>query len=1015
MIHQSAVEKRQSIINQSKQRAIETATHLSITQAKIISDTRDYLEYLATVPQIQNPSHPRCGHFLQSVLRLNPNYVNIGIPRADGELLCNGLPMNRAVNVFDREYFQQSLTERTFAISTYQLDRAAGKTSVNFSYPVIGADDNVVGVAVAVVSLDWWSRQLSGHELPPGTVAFITDTAGLVVANYPVEPSRHGKPATDYGVSVDPVADNLSDDIVSIQNVRRIYIHRTLYRKDDGSEVTVSIGIPIEDALQQADAAFTKSLVYFALFMLAVALIAARAMHLSIIRPLQKLTVAAARLEQGEFSHQPVLSGVDEIRNLSTHFETMASARLTAEVRANRQREELDSIFSALPDLYFKLNIKGVILDYKASEPAELYTEADNFLGKRMVDVLPAETGEIFEANLREHFNSRRLTSWEYPLEIDGQEMFFEARANSINNSDEAVLVIRNITRQKEAERSMRLAALVHDNSSECMVVTDSNGIILNVNPAFTRVTGYQKEEVIGLKTSALSSGRHDKAFYKEMWEVLKTEGRWQGEIFNRKKSGEIFPEWLSINTIVDEQGEPVQHVALYRDITEQKKATEVIWRQAHFDELTGLPNRNTLSDRIEQEIKKANRHDSSVALLFLDLDQFKEVNDTLGHDKGDLLLQQVAQRLLGAVREEDTVARQGGDEFTIVMGDIQSIAPAERVAETIIDQLAEPFRIDEDNIYISASIGIAFYPDDAADSIGLITSADQAMYAAKEGGRNRFNCFTRAMQDRAMQRMEMIKDLRIALQERQFSLNYQPIICLKSRQLCKAEALIRWNHPQKGLIRPDAFIPLAEEVFLISAIGEWVFDEACCAVKQLRSRYGDDFQISVNLSPAQFSTSDHNLLHWLPKLEQQGLDGSAIVAEITEGLLMNSDEASLEKLLAFRDGGIQVALDDFGTGYSSLAYIQEYDIDYIKIDQAFVRNLSADSDSFALCEAIIVMAHKLGIKVIAEGIETEQQLELLIAANCDYGQGYLFSKPLEMETFNQLPQAFLPECLSEG
>ncbi|RDE19486.1 EAL domain-containing protein [Motiliproteus coralliicola] len=1007
-IQQTAVEKRQSIIAQSKRQAIETAEDLSIRQTKIINETRDYLRFLASSIQVQNPSHPRCGHFLSSVLKLNPSYINIGVPGADGELLCNALPLTKKVNVFDREYFQQSLTKRTFAIGNYQLDRAAGKTSVNFSYPVIDPDNQVAGVAVAVVSLDWWSRQLSEHKLPEGTVAFITDSTGLVVANYPPELGRQGKPASSYGVSIDSATDYaLGADIIQTQDGNRVFIHNTLYAKEDGSRVNVSIGIPIDQALEQADIAFYKSLSYFALFMVVVALIAARAMHLSIISPLQRLTVAASKLEQGEFSHQPVLSGVREIQDLSTHFETMARARLTAESRSNRQREELDSIFNALPDLYFRLNIEGVILDYKANNPDELYTSSDKFLGNRMVDVLPPGTAELFEDKLTEHFKTKQLTSWEYPLLIDGQELYFEARVSSINNSDDAVLVIRNVTRQKEADRSMRLAALVHDNSSECMVVTDRNGIILNVNPAFTRVTGYGKEEVIGLKTSALSSGRHDKDFYREMWGVLKTEGRWQGEIFNRKKNGEVFPEWLSINTIFDEYGEPAQHVALYRDITEQKKAAEVIWRQAHFDDLTGLPNRNTLGDRIDQEIKKAHRNGSSVALLFLDLDLFKEVNDTLGHDKGDLLLQQVAQRLVRAVREEDTVARQGGDEFTIVMGDIESIAPAERVAETIIELLSEPFRIDEDNIYVSVSIGIAFYPDDATDSNELIKSADQAMYAAKAGGRNRFNCFTREMQDRAIHRMEMIKDLRIALDEGQFSLNYQPIFCLKSRRLHKAEALIRWNHPDKGLIRPDAFIPLAEEVFLISAIGGWVFEEACRAVKVLRTQYGESFQISVNLSPAQFSDADHNLLHWLPKMQQQGLDGSAIVAEITEGMLMNSDAASLEKLLAFRDGGIQVALDDFGTGYSSLAYIQEYDIDYIKIDRAFVKNLAADSDSYALCEAIIVMAHKLGIKVIAEGIETEQQLELLIAANCDYGQGFLFSPAVELETFSQLAPIF--------
>ncbi|ADE11117.1 PAS domain S-box protein [Sideroxydans lithotrophicus] len=557
-----------------------------------------------------------------------------------------------------------------------------------------------------------------------------------------------------------------------------------------------------------------------------------------------------------------------------------------------------------------------------------------------------------------------------------------------------------DLTEQKRAEESLRLAAMVYENSSEAILVTDADNLIIAVNPAFEQMTGYAAAEVLGKNPRIFKSGRHDRAFYHSMWLALDTEGYWHGEVWDKRKNGEEYIKLLTINVIRDDDGAIYRHVALFTDITERKKVEELIWRQANYDSLTKLPNRQMFHDRLEQEAKKAHRAGLSMALLLIDLDRFKEVNDTLGHDKGDILLIEAARRISACVRESDTVARLGGDEFIVILSELEDMASIDRVAQDILGSLAEPFKLDAEPAYISASIGISLYPNDATELDVLFKHADQAMYVAKYAGRNRFNYFTKDMQEAAQARMHLANDLRIAVAAGQFRVYYQPIVEMSSGQIYKAEALIRWQHPVRGMVSPAEFIPLAEETGLIVPIGEWVFRQAVQQVVQWRRKFHRSFQISVNKSPVQFRHAES--LSWPEYLEQQHVSGDSIIVEITEGLLLDAEVEVNKKLLRFRDAGIQVAIDDFGTGYSSLSYLKEFDIDYLKIDQSFVRNLGPGTSDLALCEAIIVMAHKLGFKVIAEGVETSTQHELLAAAGCDYGQGYLYSRPLPPEEFER-------------
>jgi len=380
---------------------------------------------------------------------------------------------------------------------------------------------------------------------------------------------------------------------------------------------------------------------------------------------------------------------------------------------------------------------------------------------------------------------------------------------------------------RKAGEESLRLAASVYETSSEGIMITDADNWIIAINPAFTKITGYVIDEVIGKNPRTFSSGRHDEAFFQAMWHEMSTTGQWQGEIWDRRKNGEVYPKWLTINTIFNEDGLVQRRVAMFTDITQKREAEQLIWHQANFDFLTALPNRQMFHDRLDQEIKKSNRTGRSLALLFIDLDRFKEVNDTLGHDMGDAMLKEVALRLSNCVRETDTVSRLGGDEFTIILGELDDHGSVERVAQDILSMMSEVFHLGNEVVYVSASIGITFYPDDAITNETLLTSADQAMYAAKQMGRNRYHYFTQAMQKSAQSRMRLTNELHDALADSQFRLFYQPIVELATNAIHKAEALIRWQHPQRGMINPAEFIPIAEDTGLIVGIGEWVFREA--------------------------------------------------------------------------------------------------------------------------------------------------------------------------------------------
>ena len=643
-----------------------------------------------------------------------------------------------------------------------------------------------------------------------------------------------------------------------------------------------------------------------------------------------------------------------------------------------------------------------------------------SILNKAIDKITPGQQQVILDAWIKQKFAAK--TDYTLAYEVAAAALFLLAIFAFWNRrlSQEVDLRVATEKELKSAEEVLRIShqrLLLHREQTPLAVIEwNTNFEFVYWNKAAEKIFGFTKEEVLGHHAAEKILAESARDAVSAIWEdLLANKGGERSTNENITKDGRtILCEWYN-TPLVDQNGKVIGVASLVDDITERKQSEEMIWKQANFDTLTGLPNRNMFHDRLEHELIKSNRSSLPLALLLIDLDEFKEVNDTLGHDVGDQLLKEAGHRITTCVRESDTVARLGGDEFMIILSEIHEKNKVDDIAEKIIERLAEEYHLGNEVIHASGSIGITLYPSDASDIDSLIKNADQAMYAAKKKGRNCFSYFTQSLQDAAQNRLRLSNDLRNALHANQFELYYQPIIDLRTGNIHKAEALIRWHHPVRGMVNPLDFIPLAELTGLIHKTGDWVFRESAQKARQWSNSYDRSFQITINISPVQFKTESKLFTKtWQQCLQELKLSGQNIIVEITEGLLLNADDEVIDKLLWLRDTGIQVAIDDFGTGYSSLSYLKKFDIDYLKIDKSFVHNLEIDNNNIALSEAIIMMAHKLGLKVIAEGVETEQQKQMLIDADCDYAQGYLYARPVPADEFEALLQHQMPDQYSQ-
>ncbi len=639
------------------------------------------------------------------------------------------------------------------------------------------------------------------------------------------------------------------------------------------------------------------------------------------------------------------------------------------------------------------------------------YDDMNQLLGKNMHNLIhhtrkdgtpyPVEECRIYQA-----FREGKPTNVDDEVlwRVDGTSFPAEYRSHPIWQDDKVigtVVTFTDITERKRVEEKLQFASKVFENTIEGIMVTDADGVIQFVNQAFTEITGYSAEEAIGAKPSILRSDKHVQAFYEEMWRRLIETGKWQGEIWNRRKSGEAYLERLTVTAIRDDKGKTTQFASVFYDITDIKRSEEEIRYQAFHDALTGLPNRSLFSDRLKKAIARARRRDDGMlAVFFIDLDDFKRVNDTMGHATGDLLLKGVAMRLVGCLREVDTVSRISGDEFMVILDDVLGENEAVATAGRIIEALAEPYLFKNEEFIVTVSVGIAVYPSDGDSAEALIRNADMAMYNVKERGKSDYQLFNQSMNEKVMARIQLENDLRKAIERDEIIVYYQPKVDITTGHIVGVEALARWRRADGSIIAPGEFIPLAEETGLIVPIGERVLLEACCHAKEWHDRGFSNLTVAVNLSARQLDQK--NLLDVVKStLDITELKPEYLCLELTESALMKDLEAALTILNKLKDLKVKISMDDFGTGYSSLSHLKKFPIYELKIDRSFVLNIPGDADSSAIAETIISMARILNLQVTAEGVETQTQLDFLRSIGCKAIQGFLFSPPVtrvEME-----------------
>ena len=605
--------------------------------------------------------------------------------------------------------------------------------------------------------------------------------------------------------------------------------------------------------------------------------------------------------------------------------------------------------------------------------------------------------------------------------ELETQKQIIEIQGKALSKRNLQLEKIRSSLEEKVQDRTqalqtshdeLQLYGKIFENTNEGIMVVDENIQIIAVNKAFTRIMGYEEEEVLGKGPNVISSGRHDGSFYKKMWDSLKKKGHWEGEIWNRRKDGTVFPERLSISKVENEQGDVSNYVGVFIDITQQKLTEEKLVFQAQHDPLTELPNRLFFNARLHHALTRAHRIKSHLAVLFIDLDNFKTLNDSLGHPAGDQALIEAAKRLKEILREEDTVARLGGDEFIILLEDIEHSDQPANVARKIMKEFSKPFKIEHHTARLSASIGISLFPQDGDTVTTLMKNADMAMFKAKDRGRNAYHYYTESLTTSALDRFHMDSLLHHAIEKQEFFLSYQPQYSLLDNQIVGMEALIRWN-PQGGqkIIPPQQFIPLAEENGMIIEIGKWVISETCHQIKSWQETGLPVCPIAINISARQIMKSEEIIDHLRACISETNIDPKNIVLELTESTLMGKEKEILKTLHALKSLGTSLAIDDFGTGYSSLSYLKRFPIDKLKIDQSFIKDLVKNEDDRAITIAIIALGKALRLQVLAEGVETKEQLNMLRKLGCDEVQGFYCGRPVaaKKDPFNS------DQLLAEG
>jgi len=933
--------------------------------ARTVSETSLALGHVASqVARSGEPNFARQQELRTLLAREIPRLAHlrsISIIDTRGDLVATThRQLDKPTQVADRDYFRTwPDTERKSLfigepVKARVTNQPEGEWVLTFSLPISGPNGEFLGVALATIDPTYFSRLYGAIEVNRQNQISIVRTDGILLARHPHIDVQMGKSLVRGEVFRNGLSQN-DHGLLRYRSIVDDTERLSAYRRLSDWPLALVVGANVNEIFREW---LTRTLV-IALFGTVFLVILTR-VYFRQRRQLQSAETASNMLTDREsrlrslFDEAPIGHALNRLSD--GHF--LAVNQAFTEITGYSQ-EELDT------------------LNYWDLTPPS-YAEEE----ARQIELLKST-----------HHYGPYLKHY---IHKDGHRVSVRLKGTLVTAPDgeELILsIVEDITQSEITETRMKLLANVFEHSGECFMVTDHDNRIIEVNPTFTRVTGYTPDEVMGRNPKILSSGRTTEEEYRTMWTAIDKDGHWRGEIWDRHKDGHIYPKWLNISVMRDPQGNITHHIASFTDITEHKAVEERIHYLAHHDPLTQLPNRLSLQSRLDQALATARRETGLLAVLFIDLDRFKTINDSLGHHIGDLLLIQVAGRLMENVRQSDIVARLGGDEFVVALTDIE-LGAIGKLAEKIQRALDQPYFIEKHELHSSPSIGISVFPTDGMTVDDLMKNADAAMYHAKELGRNNFQFFSSSITERTNERLELERGLRQAVERQEFVLHYQPQIDILSGRTIGVEALVRWQHPDKGLVGPDKFIPIAEETGLIRPLGLWVIEEALGQLAHWRRTGIELRRMAVNLSAHQLSDEDL-LTTLIAKLAKHGLSGADLELEITESVAMHNPQKTAEFLGKLRQQGIEIAIDDFGTGYSSLAYLKLLPLDRLKLDRSFVRDIETDANDATISAATISLAHSLGLAVVAEGVETTAQLRFLDSLGCDIAQGYLFSKPL--------------------
>jgi len=1124
-----AAAERQHTTEVSLDKANTAVEFISAEQVDLIDQTEHFLKQLSKDSILLTPESPACSNFLARVNRLTESYINLGAPNLNGQLQCNASPLSEPVNVADRHYIKQAIQNRDFSIGKFQFDRAAQTSSINFAYPIINPDNQqLVGLTVAVVSLDWWSERLKKASLPKKSITYILDSENKIIAVYPEDKKKLGLPISKISTLQPSGIDKQTQIMKDNQGHLKIFVNRALSTSNGDRLGTLIIGIAFDEELAAINSRYSQTALFFILFILVIVLFSIWSINRSILIPIQQLKKSTKQLQLGKHVDHQTLGGISELIELQTNFYAMAKVRLDTEeqfkfsqkklqesenslsrhikntplgtlswdinfictewnkaaekifgysdseaignnitelivpladknkfishyhlllthqggahfesnhitkhghiiicnwyntlmsdsrgltnsiaalvqdiTEERSNQETLDSFFKLPTNLHFIANFEGKLMRINEAWQPLFGYQNNELLGRDLLgfihpDDVKATSAEIINLSKGQdtlYFENRCLTK-------AGNYLLISWSATASQDQKTIFAVGRDITESKRVESELKLAAGVFTHAKEAIIITDAKNNIIDVNNTFIQLSGYSKKEAIGQKTSLFKSGRQSAKFYNEMWQAIEHKGHWTGEVWNKRKNGEVYPQLVTISAIRNSEQKVQNYIALYTDITEIKAHQKQLQHIAHYDPLTGLPNRTLLADRLIQAMPQCKRNKQSLAVAFLDLDGFKTINDKYGHTVGDNLLIEMSRRIESVLREGDTLSRFGGDEFIAILVGLEKPQFCEAILDNLLQAVSAPIAINNTTLNLSASIGVTIYPHDGVDAEQLLRHADQAMYTAKQEGKNRYHLFNMAESMALKHHHNRLSRIREALKNDEFILYYQPKVNMKTGELIGVEALIRWQHPKKGLLSPIEFLPMIEGHELSINIGEWVIDTALEQINAWQ-QIGLNLTISVNIDALQlqqdcFVQRLSQLLAAHPEVP-----ANALALEVLE----TSELADIEEVSKIMHDciklGVSFALDDFGTGYCSLTYLKQLPVNLIKIDQSFIRDMLDDADDLSIVIGVIGLAKAFQRDVIAEGVETLEHGNLLLQLGCELAQGYGIAKPMPAK---QLP-----------